>query len=314
MTTTHQNPAFARAALLWQLDHGVDMPLMNDPVKATPPAPAYVEPPVYNEPEETSFRRMPESMIEHPVMDPVFQRGDGKKAGTSVPSYQAAPTPEVGAMASPEARGEAVRLASAARTLDELRAAIAAFDGIPIKKHATNMVFADGDPSAPIMVVGDAPGADEDLLGRPFVGVSGQLLDRMLAAIGRDRAATDPTSSIYISNVLNWRPPGNRTPTPTEIEISLPFIERHIALVRPKILILSGGVAAKALLNTDVGITKLRGKWVDYTPQVMTADGFSVPCLPMYHPSFLLRTPARKREAWADLLTIQARLSQVINN
>ena len=209
---------------------------------------------------------------------------------------------------SAEARLDAMRLAREAQTFEELRAAIAGFDGLAIRKTATNMVFSDGNPAAPIMVIGEAPGGDEDKQGKPFVGVSGQLLDRMFAAIGHSRSSENPEKSLYISNIINWRPPGNRTPTQGEIDICLPFIERHIALVKPRLLVFMGGVAAKALLNTDEGITRLRGKWKTYTPLTSEIGGTQIECLPTFHPSFLLRTPARKREAWADMLLLAERL------
>lgn len=202
------------------------------------------------------------------------------------------------------AKVDALAAAHAATTLDELKAAIAAFDGLVIRKTATNMVFADGNPRADVMVIGEAPGADEDRLGKPFVGVSGQLLDKMLAAIGLSRNAEEPAKSAYISNILNWRPPGNRTPTPAEIDISLPFIEKHIALVQPKVLLLMGGISAKALLRSEDGITRMRGRFHAYTPLTLSADTPPIPCLPTFHPSFLLRTPLKKREAWADLLLL----------
>jgi DNA polymerase len=220
----------------------------------------------------------------------------------------AAAAPLMDLKGSAEAKLDAVRLARAAQTLEELRQAIAGFDGLAIRKTATNMVFADGNPAAPIMVIGEAPGADEDKQGKPFVGVSGQLLDRMFAAIGHSRAAEDPQKSLYISNILNWRPPGNRTPSPAEIDVCLPFIERHIALAKPKLIVFMGGVAAKALLNTDEGITRLRGKWTRYTPLTPDLGGTEIDCMPTFHPSFLLRTPARKREAWTDLLLLAERL------
>lgn len=207
-------------------------------------------------------------------------------------------------------RTEAIKLAAAAGTLDELKAAIATFEGIGLKKTATNLVFCDGNPAAPVMLVGEAPGADEDAQGKPFVGVSGQLLDRILKTINLDRKDADPLRSIYISNILNWRPPGNRTPTPAEVELSLPFIERHIVLAKPKLLILCGGVSAKALLNTETGISKLRGRWHDYRPRIPGIDstGFSVPAIATYHPSYLLRTPGQKRAVWNDMLNLQEKL------
>ncbi|MCB1556629.1 MAG: uracil-DNA glycosylase [Alphaproteobacteria bacterium] len=205
-----------------------------------------------------------------------------------------------------ESRTEAMKLARAANTLDELREAIAAFDGIALKKTATNLVFSDGNPRAPVMLVGEAPGADEDRMGKPFVGASGQLLDKILASIALDRAAEDPAQAVYIANILNWRPPGNRTPTPGEVEASLPFIERHIALVKPKILILCGGVSAKGLLNTGESISRLRGRWHDYRPQTPDIGiDAPIPARATYHPAYLLRTPAQKRAVWEDMLAVQ---------
>lgn len=213
-----------------------------------------------------------------------------------------------------EARTEAVRAAAAARTLEELKAAIAAFQGFAISKTATNLVFADGDPAADVMLVGEAPGADEDRLGRPFVGASGQLLDKILKSIGLDRNAQDQPSRIYISNILNWRPPGNRNPTPAEIEMALPFIERHIQLAAPKILIFCGSVSAKALLDADQGISRLRGRWHNYMPRTKEltdkASG-PIPALATYHPSYLLRTPGQKKLVWADMLEIHSKINNI---
>lgn len=199
-------------------------------------------------------------------------------------------------------------LAGAARTLDELRDAIAAFEGIALRRTAISMVFADGNPAARLMLIGEAPGADEDRAGKPFVGVSGQLLDRMLDCIGLSRRSDDPARAAYISNVINWRPPGNRTPTAAEIEVSLPFIERHIDLVRPKILLLCGGIAAQSLLGRAEGISRLRRTWHDYRPR--SGDGPVIPALATYHPAYLLRTPSQKRAAWQDLLQVQERLRE----
>ena len=160
-------------------------------------------------------------------------------------------------------------------------------------------MFLDGNPGAPVLIVGEAPGADEDRIGRPFVGRAGQLLDRMLAAIGLDR------TSVQITNVIYWRPPGNRKPTSAEIAACLPFVLRHIALSRPKVLVLAGGTAASALLPATDGITRLRGRWFELA---VPGLGTPVPTLPMFHPAFLLRTPERKREAWRDLLALKAKL------
>ncbi len=193
-------------------------------------------------------------------------------------------------------------IAAAARTLEELEAAVRAFEGCALKRTATNTVFADGVPGAPLMIVGEAPGGDEDRVGRPFIGRSGQLLDRMLATIGFDRK-----SNAYITNMLYWRPPGNRKPTGDEIAACLPFVRRHIALARPKLLLLSGATATAALLDRPDGITKIRGRWFNLeTP----GGGPPVPALATYHPSFLLRAPARKSEAWRDLLALRARFQE----
>lgn len=192
--------------------------------------------------------------------------------------------------------------AAAARNLEELQAALRAFDGCSLKDTATNLVFGDGNPQARVMLVGEAPGADEDRLGRPFVGVSGQLLDRMLATIGLDR------TSVYITNVLYWRPPGNRQPTPAETAACLPFVERHIELVAPELLVLVGGASAKTLLARSDGITRLRGRWFQFESAGMPRP---LPALPIYHPAFLLRQPAQKREAWKDLLTLSEALSKL---
>lgn len=188
-------------------------------------------------------------------------------------------------------------------SIDDLRAALMKFDGCPLRQTAMNLVFADGNPDASIMMIGEAPGEDEDRQGKPFVGVSGQLLDKMLAGVGLDRG------SVYISNVIFWRPPGNRSPTDAEIAACLPFVERHIALVKPKFLVLLGGVATKTLLRTKDGITRIRGRWVDYRP-VGDGQGESIPCLPIYHPAYLLRQPAAKRQAWNDILLLIKRVNE----
>src|SRR3954453_5472317 len=198
-----------------------------------------------------------------------------------------------------EAAQSARRLAATADSIEALAELIAAFDDCPLKRTATNTVFLDGNPAAPVMIIGEAPGADEDRIGRPFVGRAGQLLDRMLAAIGLDR------TGVQITNVIYWRPPGNRKPTSAEIAACLPFVFRHIALSRPKVLVLAGGTAATALLPVSDGITRLRGRWFDLAVPGLDQP---VPTLPMFHPAFLLRTPERKREAWRDLLALKARL------
>ncbi len=199
------------------------------------------------------------------------------------------------------AEGSADRLAAAASTLAELREAMGRFEGCSLKHTAMNLVFGDGNPDADAMFVGEAPGADEDREGLPFVGVSGRLLDRMIAAVGLDR------TTAYITNILPWRPPGNRKPTTNEVTVCLPFIRRHIELAAPRILVLVGGTAAGALLGRSEGITRLRGRWLVYRGD--GPDGGSeIPCMAIYHPAYLLRQPALKRDAWLDILAIRERL------
>jgi DNA polymerase len=193
-------------------------------------------------------------------------------------------------------------LAAAANSLPELRDALARFDGCALKRTATNLVFADGNPAARVMFIGEAPGADEDRQGLPFVGVSGQLLDRMLAAIGLSRK-----TNAYISNVLFWRPPGNRSPTPAEIAACLPFVERHVELLDPAVLVLVGGIAAKTMLARSEGIMRLRGRWFTYETPRMSRP---IPTIATYHPAYLLRSPGQKRDAWRDMLEIQAKLQE----
>jgi len=209
--------------------------------------------------------------------------------------------PSIAASAPSAATASARSIAAAAMDLAQLEAAVKAFDGCPLKKTATNTVFADGDPSGGLMIIGEAPGADEDRIGRPFVGRSGQLLDRMLAAIGIDR------NRAYITNILYWRPPGNRKPTSEEVAICLPFVMRHIALTAPRVVVLSGGTSTSAVLGRAEGITRLRGRWFDLKVEGLEK---SVPALATYHPSFLLRAPARKGEVWRDMLSLQSKLEE----
>jgi len=208
-----------------------------------------------------------------------------------------------GADAAPPAPNEAAMAARAtaksAETLDELRAMLQRFDGCALKATATQLVFADGNPKARVMFVGEAPGRDEDLEGLPFVGRSGKLLDRMLAAIGLDR------TSVYIANIVPWRPPGNRTPTPQESQICLPFILRQIELVDPDILVCLGGPSAQTLLGVKEGITKIRGRWFSFD-----TGKREIRAMPTFHPAFLLRSPLQKRFAWRDFLAIKKALAQ----
>jgi len=190
----------------------------------------------------------------------------------------------------------AEQAARGATDLAALRGALEAFEHCALKRGARSLVFSDGVAGAPVMIVGEAPGRDEDRAGKPFVGRAGQLLDRMLAAIGAGRAEAE--TSVYITNVLPWRPPQNRDPSAQEIAMMRPFVLRHIELAQPRVLVVMGNISAQALLGKR-GITRLRGNWTDVQ---------GVPALPMFHPAYLLRNPAAKREAWADLLALAARL------
>lgn len=194
---------------------------------------------------------------------------------------------------------EARQMALAAGSFAELKSAIESFDGCLLKEAAQNAACFDGVEGAPVMVIGEGPGAEEDKQGKPFVGRAGQLLDRMLAAIGLSRA-----TNVFITNVNYWRPPGNRNPTDEELELCRPFVDRMVDLGQPKLIIAAGGVSAKSLLQASIGIMKLRG-----TEQLLeTPGGSSVPLYPIFHPAFLLRRPEEKSRAWRDLLQIQERL------
>ncbi|WP_343713712.1 uracil-DNA glycosylase [Inquilinus sp.] len=270
-------PAEIIALLRWYQDAGVDETIGDDPGALGRPRTAAATP-----------------------MAPVQMAAPAPPPAPAAPQIRA-----VAAAALPgsdAATGDARRIAAGCNTLEELAAALAAFDGCGLKATATQMVFADGNPEADIMIVGEAPGAEEDRLGKPFVGQSGKLLDRMLAAIGLDR------TTVYISNIVNWRPPGNRQPNASEIAISLPFIERHIALMQPKILLCAGGTSAAALLATREGITRIHGRWYDRSFPDLAAP---VPTMPIYHPAFILRQPGMKRDVWRDLLVLKHRMKEL---
>ena len=193
---------------------------------------------------------------------------------------------------------EAEAAANASRTLPELQAALGAFEHCSLKKGARNLVFSDGTAGASVMIVGEAPGRDEDRQGRPFVGRAGQLLDRMLEAIGLDRRSEE--APVYITNVLPWRPPQNRDPSPEEITMMRPFLMRHIALANPQIIVVMGNISAQTLLGKK-GITRLRGQWDQVADR---------PALPMFHPAYLLRNSSAKKAAWEDLLALRAALDK----
>ena len=264
--------------LRWYVDQGIDEAIGEDAIdRFAAPAP-------------------------QPTPLPVQQRAPA--APTPIRPALAAAAPPRGPVPieSPQLVEDARALAQRCNSVEELEAAVRAFEGCALKRTAKNTVFADGVSGSPIMVVGEAPGADEDRLGKPFVGVSGQLMDRMFDAIGMSRER-----DLYITNILFWRPPGNRTPTLAEQAICMAFTRRHIELARPKVLVLAGGTAAKSVLDTTEGIMRLRGKWTNLSLD----DGSAVPTLPTFHPAYLLRTPASKRQSWSDLLSLDKKLREL---
>ena len=241
---------------------------------------------------------------DEPCLDAAIDRYDLPDRAEIATASRTAAKPAAQTAAAPlrdeaeDLTARAETIAGAAASLTALAEAQEAFDGIELRKGARNFCFADGNPAARVMIVGEAPGRDEDEQGKPFVGRAGQLLDRMFDAIGLSRTAVDAEKALYITNVLPWRPPGNRRPEPAEIAMMLPFLRRHVELAQPDLLVLMGNTPCAALLNQQ-GILKLRGTW---------ATAFGRPALPMTHPAYLLRTPLAKREAWADLLSLSARL------
>ena len=227
--------------------------------------------------------------VDRYALAPRMARPDAGPSAPQAPANPGAPVP----LAEPDPVDEARQAARAVRDLDGLRAALESFEGCDLKKGARTTVFSDGVPGARVMIIGEAPGRDEDREGRPFVGRAGQLLDRMLAPIGLSREA-----SVYITNVLPWRPPQNRDPRPDEIAMMKPFLEAHVRLAAPEILVVMGNISCQALLGKK-GITRLRGRW---------DQAWDKPALPMFHPAYLLRNPQAKREAWADMLELRSRL------
>ena len=274
----------ARELIAFYLDAGVDALLGEEPVNRMADAIAPPQPgagPAAAPEGKTTRRARSESTLPIASSQAPLQRSGLAAAPAS---------PDAAVMA---ARGAARN----ATTLDELRALLTDFEGCALRATATQLVFADGNPQSRVMFVGEAPGYDEDIVGRPFVGRSGKLLDRMMAAIGLDR------TSSYIANVVPWRPPGNRTPTPQETAICLPFIRRQIELADPDILVCLGGPAMQTLLGIKDGITRSRGRWVSYD-----SGQREIRALATFHPAFLLRSPLQKRFAWRDFLALKKAL------
>ncbi|WP_448951430.1 uracil-DNA glycosylase [Labrys neptuniae] len=271
-------PEQVLALLHWYAEMGVDTPVGDEPVDRFAESALAAPSPMRTAPEAEPTRRAPT---------------------TTAAPRMAAPAPSL-LTASPDAVETAAReQARSAKTLEELRDLLERFDGCALKATASRLVFADGAPDAKVMFVGEAPGRDEDIQGKPFVGRSGQLLDRMLTAIGLDR------TKAYIANVVPWRPPGNRDPTPQETTICRPFIERQIELVGPKLLVCLGARSAQALLGVSDGILKLRGRWLDYD-----LAGQRIRAVATLHPAYLLRQPVQKRLAWRDFRAIRAALKE----
>ena len=249
------------------------------------------------------LHRFARPAAEHPAAPPSAPPAARRAARSaqSPPLVRAEPT-RAPSVSRATRQTEAAALARAASTLDALRHTLEQFDGLPIKAQARTTVFADGNPQAPLMLIGEAPGRDEDLQGKPFVGESGQLLDKMLAACGWTRA-----SDVYITNCLPWRPPGNRTPSPEELELMAPFVHRHIALVQPRLLVFLGGTAAQFLLQSPLRISRLRGQWQEYRPD--PNEEMRIAAMPMFHPAWFLRRPEQKARAWQDWLKLRQRLN-----
>ena len=262
------------AVLRWYLEAGVDEAILEHPVdRYRSPAPAVPAVP-------------PRPPIPAPISGP-----------TGEPAPKPAASPR--RWESGSAMESAYAAAARATSLDELRAALASFDACPLSRTATNLVFGDGNPHARIVFIGEAPGAEEDRRGLPFVGPSGRLLDKMLASIALDR------SNVFISNTIFWRPPGNRSPTSSEVATCMPFVERMLELIEPAILVALGGPAAVALLNQNESVGRLRGRWFQFQTARMPR---SIAATAIFHPAYLLRSPSQKRLAWRDLLAIRARI------
>jgi DNA polymerase len=283
------------SALRWLIEAGADEAIAEEPVNRLA---THIPSPLEGE----RVRQSPQGGAGHVTGDapqtpprtafgrPSLPQGEGgRKASAEAVSLSTAP-------------GAARALAQSCATLAELKNALLNFEGCELKRSAKNTVFADGTPEGRIMLIGEAPGRDEDEQGLPFVGRAGKLLDRMLAAIGLDR------SKVYITNVLNWRPPQNRDPSPEEAAACLPFLHRHIELAEPQLLILLGAVSVRHVLGLNEGIMRARGKWELYQSVHLKR---AIPTMPTLHPAFLLRQPAAKRLAWRDLLAISEKIDQL---
>lgn len=278
------NDPFDPVALLnWYVEMGVDECIADDSLDR------------YALSEELLARRKAASAQPAPSKTPL------------APPLASPPSQQQEVHATDELVHRAVELAQNAKTLEELHQAVLSFDGCALKATAMNTVFGEGNPKAAVMFLGDTPGTDEDRTGKIFCGAAGQLLDKMLHSCGLE-SEIGLRSDIYLSNIAFWRPPGNRPPTPSEIALCLPFVERHIELVNPKIIVLLGGAAAKALLGRHEAISKLRGRWFEHATPGLARP---VQVIALYHPESLLRSPAQKRRVWGDLLSLKDKLSSL---
>jgi DNA polymerase len=275
------NKSEALAALAWLVDAGADEASQDDPIDR------------FTAPKATAAKATA------PVPQAVRPAAEAIRPKTEFP--KPSPAKSVPAAADTDSIGRATEVAARCNSLGELKAALEAFEGSALKKLATNTVFADGTPDHHVMLIGEAPGREEDIAGLPFVGRAGKLLDKMLAAIGLDRK-----KNAYITNVINWRPPENRDPSPEEAAICLPFLRRHIELVDPQIIIVLGAVAARHVMGRTDGIMRLRGKWLEYY-----ANGRIVPVMPTLHPAYLLRRAIDKKLAWRDLQAIDEKIKSL---
>ncbi|MFO0990643.1 MAG: uracil-DNA glycosylase [Hyphomicrobiales bacterium] len=272
-------PAHAAQALLWLVEMGADEIIGESPVNRLATA-------------GEAPRAQPAARLEVSENRPIR---------AAAPISPAQPKPSAS-----DSVQDARAIAAACSSLAELAAALAQFDACPLRKTATNLCFSDGNPDAHVLVIGEAPGNEEDLQGKPFVGRSGQLLDRMLAAIELDRRADDPARAVLITNTIFWRPPGNRKPTEAETAMCMPFVSRLVELMRPRLILCVGATPTQRMMNLTDGILKLRGRWFD----VALGNG-TIPLLATLHPAYLLRQPVQKKLAWRDLLSLRERLDNL---
>lgn len=277
--TADMTPADAAAALSWLVEMGADEVIG-----------------------ETAVNRLAEAMkAPNPQAAARMEAPSLRPLPVAAAVRRAQPQPSTS-----DSLQDARAIAAACASLEDLTDALGRFDACPLRKTATNLCFSDGNPNAHVLVIGEAPGNDEDLQGKPFVGRSGQLLDRMLATIELDRRADDPARAVLITNTIFWRPPGNRKPTDAETAMCMPFVSRLVEIMQPRLILCVGATPTQRMLNLTDGILKLRGRWFD-----LPVGGGTIPLLATLHPAYLLRQPAQKRLVWRDLLSLRERLDQL---